>query len=532
MKTIYKTLLYTLLTCSLTACNNYLNSDSADLLIPKSLEDYSPLLLGQGYPDSYGGQLPAVCLMTDDVEMGPLYYGTAQLNDRYATNYMHDIDPAAGNGIYAHIWTKDYSEYISDSFWDGRYANILTCNTIIEALPTMTYSESQAPMYRKLAAQAYALRAYNYFCLVNTYALPYSEANLSKPGVILKTTPEISTKSMARSTIKETYALINDDIKKAQEYLEGANTQASKFEITPAAIYFLAARIALFQNDWDGVIAAADKFFKINKSILDLNSIDATLMGITSSYNSKCFTINDIDYDEVVFAFGRSTYYYDSMSNLAPRLLYAYYDYGFHTSWTGDNSLIKLYDSDDLRLKAYFLTPCLKTGTRRNPQYIAGQYHPIKCDNYASRTKYASQCWRTPEVYLDLAEAYAQKSSGVSEEAIDLLNQLRAKKYTTGSANATKKASDFASKDDLIKFIWQERRRELCFEELTRFWDMRRQGMPSQTHYFYTSKTQYTTYTLNQGSPNYVLPIPQSELKYNDAAVDNDRETVAASSNN
>ncbi|MFR7876304.1 MAG: RagB/SusD family nutrient uptake outer membrane protein [Butyricimonas paravirosa] len=39
-----------------------------------------------------------------------------------------------------------------------------------------------------------------------------------------------------------------------------------------------------------------------------------------------------------------------------------------------------------------------------------------------------------------------------------------------------KNVSDFASREDLIQFIWEERRRELCFEEAMRFWDMRRQG--------------------------------------------------------
>jgi hypothetical protein len=126
-----------------------------------------------------------------------------------------------------------------------------------------------------------------------------------------------------------------------------------------------------------------------------------------------------------------------------------------------------------------------------------------------------------------MAEAYAQKSSGVSAEAIDLLNQLREKKYITGSANAQKSAADFTSKDELIKFIWQERRRELCFEELMRFWDMRREGMPAQTHYLYTSKTDFTTYKLSQGSVNYVLPIPVSETGYNDAVVNNERENIA-----
>ena len=95
-----------------------------------------------------------------------------------------------------------------------------------------------------------------------------------------------------------------------------------------------------------------------------------------------------------------------------------------------------------------------------------------------------------------------------------------------GSANAVKSASDFASKDALVQFIWDERRRELSYEENMRFWDMRRQGMPAQTHYVYTNIDTYMTYELPQGSPNYVLPIPPSELNYNDDCTNNMRVVI------
>ena len=86
--------------------------------------------------------------------------------------------------------------------------------------------------------------------------------------------------------------------------------------------------------------------------------------------------------------------------------------------------------------------------------------------------------------------------------------------------------NDFVSREDLIQFIWEERRRELCFEEAMRFWDMRRQGMPEVKHEFYSSMTSSKTFVLKQGSPNYLLPIPLSETEYNDGMTNNSRETI------
>ena len=135
--------------------------------------------------------------------------------------------------------------------------------------------------------------------------------------------------------------------------------------------------------------------------------------------------------------------------------------------------------------------------------------------------------WRSVEVLLNLAEAYVRKSNAIDQQAIDLLNSLRRGRISTDKY-VDKQIADFKNSDDLLKFIWAERRRELCFEEAMRFWDLRRQGMPEIEHRWYTSWNNYETYTLRQGSPNYVLGIPSSELTYNTDCVDNAREVINA----
>ena len=54
------------------SCNDYLKEDSGDLLIPKKVEEYSPMLYAEGYPSSFNSDVSWFCLMTDDVEMGQL----------------------------------------------------------------------------------------------------------------------------------------------------------------------------------------------------------------------------------------------------------------------------------------------------------------------------------------------------------------------------------------------------------------------------------------------------------------------------
>lgn len=509
----------------LASCNGYLDSSSADLQIPKSVDDYAPLLLGEGYPNTIGSDLSFAELMTDDVEMGPLYYTDEQIADPDNFSLIEGVDQNVGYGTYAHSWARDYPQYLNDSYWDARYHNILACNSIIDALPDMADQDAEVDLYRKLAFQAYALRAFNYFCLINTYAKPYSQENINEPGVVLKDAAELGISGKGRATIGEVYKLIDDDLAKAEEYLAGANTKASKYEFPRSGVYFLASRVALFEQNWDKVIEEGEKFLKMNKSIFDLNTVDESTLGqVTSSSGEGGYFANDRDADEVVWCFGKSDSYANAHTYLSGYSSWWNYEVGLHVSWEGDNSLIKLYDSDDLRLKAYYTIPYAKEGTWLI-EYTNGQYYPHKSTQLFTNDRYPSQAWRVPEVYLNMAEAYARK--GDVENAVECINTVRVKKYKTGSSKANVSASDFATTDALVQFIWDERRRELSFQENMRFWDMRREGMPAQTHRVYTSKNEYTTYNLPQGSSNYVLQIPESETNYNDNVTNNQWDNIA-----
>ena len=522
MKKIKIYILLLFLPWFMSACNDYLKEDSADLLIPSLVNDYVPILLGEAYPDNFSSQIDWTYLMTDDIEMGPLYYDESMYNNSKVT-IIDGFDPSMGDGEVLYTWWADYSNYIADKFWDARYKNILACNIVIDALPDMKYEESEYGTYCKLAAQSYALRAYHYFCLVNTYGTPWSEENKNKLGVIKRISPEVDVRATERATVGEIYTLINEDLKYAQQYLKNASTNYSKWEITPAAIYFLASRVALFQEDWDEVIRTSGEFMELGENALyDLNNVDREVCGLPNSTNGG-FWINQIDISETVFLFSKEDKRYQY---LAPNLYYSNYTLGYHPSWTGEGALLNLYEDGDLRKEVYFARLFKLGGTRLRPEYFSGQAYPMKSDTYMSTSSgQARECWRSPEVYLNMAEAYARKDNNVSQVAIDLLNQVRMKKFSSDAYQAIS-VSDFASRDELIRFIWEERRRELCFEEAMRFWDMRRQGMPRVEHKYYSSMNSSKTYVLEQGSPNYLLPIPLSETEYNDGVTNNPRVTI------
>ena len=130
---------------------------------------------------------------------------------------------------------------------------------------------------------------------------------------------------------------------------------------------------------------------------------------------------------------------------------------------------------------------------------------------------------RKAEVYLNRAEAYARLNR--VDEAVADMEELLAKRYS--------RPSDFTvprEVEPLLEFILTERRKELCFEEHHRWFDLRRMGenAPEITHRFTLTDEDGTSlgtqkYTLLPGDLNYTLTIPLKERDNNPLIENNER---------
>ena len=514
MKKIINYMILGFCTMGFSSCEKFLMETSGDLLVPQSVVEFIPLLYGEGYPRTFNVDAAWIVLMTDDVEIGPF--------ERPAAEGQMGFDlPNGGEGRRAFRWEEDMERNgLFDNFWAQRYRNILGCNTIISRLPHMIYTEAQTGLFHSLAAQAYTLRAYHYFALINVYALPWSPENLGMPGVVWRDSPEISTEPRRRSTIGEIYAHIEADLARAEEHMAKAQASANRHLIGPIALQLFKTRVALFQEKWDEVIRIGENFLIDNASILNLNLWREDEMGFESAAHPYIFDLNNNP--EIVFTFGNA----QGVRFLSPGL--SVWSFGFrvsravpfgHPNHPAPNvPLLSLYTEDDLRRQAYFRRDIMEDD-------VVTRFHwsyPVK---YKAASAGYAENWRTVEVYLNVAEAHARRANGVSQEAINLINMLRRNRIRTASFEE-KTVGDFANKEELVKFIWDERRRELCFEEHHRWWDLRRQGTPRIEHREFVSNTTFEVYILPQGHPNYVLQIPRSETEFNEHIVGNRREHI------
>lgn len=134
----------------------------------------------------------------------------------------------------------------SYDLWNAYYTWISNANYILAAEETMEGSSLERGY---ALGQAYAIRAYSYFMLAQTFARTYV-GHESEPCCPIYTEPTTAeTEGQPRSTVKEVYDLIVSDINKAVEYLEGTSRKHIS-HISYEVALGLQARIALTMEDW------------------------------------------------------------------------------------------------------------------------------------------------------------------------------------------------------------------------------------------------------------------------------------------
>ena len=126
-------------------------------------------------------------------------------------------------------------------------------------------------------------------------------------------------------------------------------------------------------------------------------------------------------------------------------------------------------------------------------------------------------CGVGSEAYLNYAEAMAMMGGKGDNEAAAAINALREKRFFEEDFEE----ETFSSNAELVQFIREERRRELCFEG-HRWFDLRRWGMPAITHKWHISDSESDTYILKQGDLLYTVPIPDEAISMNNSLEQNE----------
>lgn len=432
----------------LSGCDKFLDVKPTGVVIPDTEEQYRATLVNayNRFPRDLGK-----LILRGDL---------ARLNEQNTT----------GMESHQYLYTWQDSEQpatASTCQWKDYYYAIYIANYLIENVGNAP--EMVNPGFQQLVGEAYLLRAYAHFLLVNIYAPPYSIENAGLLAVPLSMSTATD-RELARSTVGQVYAQVKRDVEEGLRLctVEKWTVPEYRYRFSVDAARAFQCRLALYMGEWDGVIAAGDPLLKNGHySLVDLTASTAVLPCLYKSTEA----IMALDYpldDEML------------------------------TLVLPSEACVAMYNQkDDRRFRATFKEPILGT-------YVVNRGTAGESSAYRST-------FRLGEVYLNMAEAYARK--GDVEMARNLLLFLQDKRLRNPHKSTQADEIKAMTGEELLSYLMDERARELAFEG-HRWFDLRRMGQPSLTHVL-----GGRSYTLNAGDARYTLPIPREAIDNNGSLV-------------
>ena len=461
-------------------------------------------------------------MQSDDVIRRMIVWGEARA-ENVTTGSNIDKDQNLENVLRENITTKN-----AYTTWDGFYAVINRCNTVIKYAPGVaerdpgyTQSELQATI-----AEVSGLRDLCYFYLIRTFRnVPFSFTAYTDDDQIMDLAPT-SFENVLDS-------LINDLEKVKGQAIRRYPTTKPMYQtgrITQDAIYAMLCEMYLWKQDYQNCIKYADLVIQSKKDLqkeqrtisigISQSADEARLNGfplvtdaITSSTYGNAYKDVFVDGNslETIFelVFDNQEAGRSMPNNSAVSVLYgnANTTKGFLgasdavVSDIGKSSQRTIYADRNKKLDAR-MYECLDPEASTITKYVYGTIR-VNASSKDPVTTYSSKfsdgfnscnwiIYRLSDIMLLKAEALCQlMSEGSEKEIIDANAPLLAQAFTL--VNAVNKrslcqyplvdtllASAYSTKDQMQTLVLQERQRELMFEG-KRWYDLVRQCMRTNT---------------------------------------------------
>lgn len=411
-KNILRSLLLCFVCCNmlvaLTSCDNFLDITPTGKVIASTAEEYRNLLTNEYKYFPKDRHMTTV--RTDELLFS-------------ASTSSSDLD------AYLDLWLwKDENPSPTTSYfsWRTYYHNIYIANYIIEKQGEMT--NSNATEVNQLVGEAYMMRAYDLFLLVNLYAEAYTHCNpATTRGVPMLLQADVNAIPRS-SSVEAVYQQVLSDIAQAEQRMNVQLWEVGKrYRFNTQSAQALRARTYLYMGRWQEALTAAKAVIAMHPDLEDLNNLGSLLP-------------DDFQSVENIVAL---EYFSSNLSSVINQPAATY---------------INMYRTGDQRKTRYYKRATSTTWTLQ------------KSDGYCS--------FRSAEAYLTAAEASVQL--GDLTGAIDFLKPLLVKRLNTTAYNDALTLMAGMNQAQLLQEIIDERGRELAFEG-HRWYDLKRTAKPALT---------------------------------------------------
>lgn len=468
----YKYLLLVLILVSFSGCKNYLDIVPKGKLIPTTVEDYENML-NEITVASYGDYF--IDLITDD----------AFLPEVQPRNLFTKL---ALNGRRIYTFKKDvFDESSNDFLWSETYKRIFYFNSVVDNIMDAIDGSDQAK--RSVRAEALFGRALEHLLLVNIYARHYDPATAATdPGIPLVLVADIGAKHK-RNTVKAVYEQILSDLEEAVKFLP-ESSKISKFRTNKAAGYALLSRVYLYMGDYAKSQGYASQSLASYNTLVDMNTYEVIIPGPFPFVPGAPLGWTDIPDGQ-----------YHPETLVARHFLRPF---GLGMDVCASPELTALFNNDDMRWVLYYAN-----GWPPAPPFNYMENEHVKI---YLRGDFFNNALSTPEVYLNRAECKVRAND--MQGALDDVNMLRKNRIKPTAYKVLTLADFNNNQEQVLRFVLEERRRELAFTG-NRIADLKRLNKDPRFSKVIKHMAEGQEYILEPNSDNYLRQIWPAASKYN-----------------
>jgi starch-binding outer membrane protein, SusD/RagB family len=441
MKKHILTLCFPALFLMISACSDFLDAKpNKSLAIPDNLDDMEALFNNNSEINAE----PVIPLLAADE------YFT---NDGGILSYQQ-----WQRGIY--LWDEnpfDLEERVTE--WLIPYRNIFNANLILTSVDGVAGNVERK---KTLKGTAYFIRAYSLYVIAKIFVPEFRNSiNDNNKYIPIPKSPNQNDQSQI-GTINEVYQMIIGDLMDALEYLP----ENRDFPTLPSkkAANALLARLYLDTENYESAHAYSDKTLASGINLMDFNELNLNLQNPFTLFN-----------EEVIYFSRLMSYSF----NTSPQTII-------------NPELLNLYEENDLRKQAYFITR-----PQGNINFTG---------SYTGTSQFFSGL-ATDEILLIRAESSLRTGNLI--EALEDLNLLLSKRYQKDNFEA------FHSTEykEILTRVLEERRKELVFRGL-RWADIKRMNNDPDFQITLRKSIEGEEYILEPQSPRYIFPVPPLEKSF------------------
>lgn len=362
------------------------------------------------------------------------------------------VKNSGDNRMLTYSYQHIVNSSVSTQFWQEAYYGIFSANKVIEAIDDNADEENL-----QLKGENIFLRAFMHFDLVRMFGRPYSQNPETNLGVMIRDNTDVSALP-PRSTVKETYAFIENDLLKAADLM--SISKPSIFASKEVA-WGMLARLYLYMEQNEKAIEYADMVINSGKySLLETSQFGSYFTLLPENNPETIFAIKLLETENM--GKGSIGSLYHGQGGWGE--MFASKTYRDLIYQNPNDERVKfidpdyIYDDEGNKIP----DPSEDVGFLLQKRDGLSQYFINKYTMEGGVQMLSSPIvMRLAEMYLIKAEAYA-KTPGKETEAIEMVNIIRARAGLSGDQLFS--SDNLKGYTTVLDVVLDERRLELAWE--------------------------------------------------------------------